>query len=830
MIPIEGRFTERAKRVLAAAHEEAERASSPAIESEHLLLGLLRDKDSYAARALHNLDIDLPKVRIALSRLTMAMRSHGLWVPSQLYPSERLEQVLRLSADEARGGQGLGPSYVGTEHLLLGLLDEGDGLGVEVLKQLGGSLEKVRQEVFVVLREIEVSEPITENPDEMARSVGGCPEPTKAERKEPEERIRTLHLDQFSRDLTELARQGQLDPVIGRRKEIERAIQVLCRRTKNNPALIGEPGVGKTAIVEGLAQDIASENVPRILADKRVVTLDLAALVAGTKYRGEFEGRLKRIVDEIGQSREIILFVDELHTLVGAGAAEGSMDAANILKPALARGELQCIGATTLDEYRRHFEKDAALERRFQPIYVEEPSVDETMEILRGIKGLYEKHHGVTIEDEALQAAASLAARYVSGRFLPDKAIDLIDEASSRVTMGITLMPKNLRRLEKEIADLARAKEKAQRGEDRAETARLGEKECQLRQERDREFAEWQGELVQEGAVVTAEDMAQVVSVWTGVPITRMLEGEVDKLMGMEARLSSVVIGQKEAVRVVANAIRGARAGFSDPCRPLASFIFLGSTGVGKTELALALAEFLMDDRDAAVRLDMSEFAEKHTVSRLIGSPPGYVGYEDAGQLTEAVRRRPYSIIILDEIDKAHPEVLNLLLQVLESGRLSDAKGRPVSFSNCVIVMTSNIGSLLPVEDPTGVDKAEVGRRLSAAWQARFPAEFLDRVDEKVVFNQLGLEDIKKIVDRQLQLLQERLDEKRIHLHLTEAAREFLAREGFQEDRGARPVKRIIQRRIRDAIAQIVLCGEIVEGDEIEVGVVDDQITFARVV
>ena len=664
MYPFE-RFTERAQKVLTLAQEEAERSHHSYIGTEHLLLGLLREGEGLAAKVLNNLGVEINKVRATIE--SVLGRNERIII-QQIIPTSRVKKVIEISFEEARR---MGNNYVGTEHLLLGLLIEGEGIAAHVLEDLGANLEKVRGEIDRLLHET------------------GLEEEAAQAQKKPS---KTPLLDQFCRDLTELAMKNLLDPVIGRATEIERVVQILSRRTKNNPALIGEPGVGKTAIAEGLAQQIIAGNIPESLIGKRVLTLDMGALVAGTKYRGEFEERLKKILDEIRSSREVILFIDELHTLVGAGAAEGAIDAANILKPALARGEIQCIGATTLNEYRKYIEKDAALERRFQSVFVDEPNLSETIAILHGVRNLYEKHHRVKITDEALKASAELSARYVADRAQPDKSIDLIDEASARVRMKLTTLPDNLREAQKEIRDLQIKKEEAIAGQDYETAAGFRDQEKKLKEQYVQAETVWRDQLGQSLPEVTEENIAEIVSAWTGVPVSRLVEEETSRLLKMEDEIHSRLIGQDEAVKIVAQSVRRARAGLKDPKRPIGSFVFLGPTGVGKTELARQLAKFLFDDEDAIIRLDMSEFMERHTTARLVGSPPGYVGYDEGGQLTEAVRRRPYSVVLLDEVEKAHPEVFNLLLQILEDGRLSDAKGKAVNFANTIVIMTSNLG------------------------------------------------------------------------------------------------------------------------------------------
>jgi ATP-dependent Clp protease ATP-binding subunit ClpC len=799
------RFTERAKKVLALAQEEAERSHHSYIGTEHVLLGLLRESDGIAGKVLNNLGVEIERVRQTVESLVG--RDKGLTVLQQIIPTSRVKKVIELSFEEARR---TGHNYVGSEHLLLGLLTEGEGIAAHVLLDLGATLDKVRAEI------------------ERLRQ-GSTVEDTESPPKKPS---KTPLLDQFGRDLTELARKNSLDPVIGREAEIERVIQILSRRTKNNPALVGEAGVGKTAIAEGLAQLITLGNVPESLMNKRVLTLDLGALVAGTKYRGEFEERLKRILDEIRSSKEVVLFIDELHTLVGAGAAEGAIDAASILKPALARGEIQCIGATTLNEYRKYIEKDAALERRFQPVFVHQPTMLETIDILQGVKSLYEKHHRVTITDAAVRAAAVMSDRYISDRALPDKAIDLIDEGSARVRMKLTTTPDELKELQKEIKKLKAATEDAiaHLGYETAATSR--DKEKELKEKYAQMESAWRDKLGEIVPEVDEEAIAQIVAAWTGVPVSRLVEEETSRLLRMEEELHRRMVGQDEAIVTVSQAVRRARAGLKDLRRPIGSFIFLGPTGVGKTELARALAEYMFDSEDALIKLDMSEFMERHTTARLVGSPPGYVGYDEGGQLTEAVRRRPYSVILFDEIEKAHPEVFNMLLQILEDGRLSDAKGKVVNFANTVIIMTSNLG-IRDVNQagtslgfqPAVVDESdEVERRhkntkekIDQELKRMFRPEFLNRVDAVVVFKSLTTSQIRQIVDLQLAKLGKRLVDQQIKIDVTDAAKDLLAKEGYDRMYGARPLRRVITSRIEDQLSEEVLRGRISRGDTVVV-------------
>ena len=804
MFPFE-RFTERAKKVLTLAQEEAERSHHSYIGTEHVLLGLLREGDGIAGKVLNNLGVEIEKVRQTVESLVG--RDRGLTVLQQIIPTSRVKKVIELSFEEARR---TGHNYVGSEHLLLGLLTEGEGIAAHVLLDLGATLDKVRAEI------------------ERLRQ-GSTVEDTESPPKKPS---KTPLLDQFGRDLTELARKNSLDPVIGREAEIERVIQILSRRTKNNPALVGEAGVGKTAIAEGLAQLITLGNVPESLMNKRVLTLDMGALVAGTKYRGEFEERLKRILDEIRSSKEVVLFIDELHTLVGAGAAEGAIDAASILKPALARGEIQCIGATTLNEYRKYIEKDAALERRFQPVFVHQPTMLQTIDILQGVKSLYEKHHRVTITDAAVRAAAVMSDRYISDRALPDKAIDLIDEGSARVRMKLTTTPDELKELQKEIKKLKAATEDAiaHLGYETAATSR--DKEKELKEKYAQMESAWRDKLGEIVPEVDEEAIAQIVAAWTGVPVSRLVEEETSRLLRMEEELHRRMVGQDEAIVTVSQAVQRARAGLKDPRRPIGSFIFLGPTGVGKTELARALAEYMFDSEDALIKLDMSEFMERHTTARLVGSPPGYVGYDEGGQLTEAVRRRPYSVILFDEIEKAHPEVFNMLLQILEDGRLSDAKGKVVNFANTVIIMTSNLGirdvnqagTSLGFQPAVVEESDEVERRhkntkekIDQELKRMFRPEFLNRVDAVVVFKSLTTSQIRQIVDLQLAKLGKRLVDQQIKIDVTDAAKDLLAKEGYDRMYGARPLRRVITSRIEDQLSEEVLRGRISRGDTVVV-------------
>ncbi|GBD20761.1 Negative regulator of genetic competence ClpC/MecB [bacterium HR28] len=801
------KFTERARKVLALAQEEARRFNHNYIGTEHLLLGLVREGEGVAARVLQSMGVQLPKVRSAVEFIIGRGEST---VVGEIGLTPRARKVIEYAVDEARR---LGHHYIGTEHLLLGLVREGEGIAAGVLESLGVNLEKVRQQVLQVLAQ-------------------GTAYQQRAQQ------TKTPYLDALGFDLTEAARLGKLDPVIGRQNEIERVMQILSRRTKNNPALIGEPGVGKTAIVEGLAQRIVAGDVPEPLQGKRLVALDIGALVAGTKYRGEFEERLKKIVAEVKESGTI-LFIDELHTLVGAGAAEGAVDAANILKPALSRGEVQTIGATTLDEYRKYIERDAALERRFQPVIVNEPTVEETIEILKGIRERYEEHHKLKISDGALHAAAVLAARYVTDRFLPDKAIDLVDEAASRVRMYRSASPPSLKEARRGLESLRRELDAAVASQEFELAAELRERERQLVQRIQELEQHWREEQGQEEPVVTEEDIAQVVSMWTGIPLTRLHTEESERLLHMEEALHERVIGQDEAISTLARAVRRARAGLKDPRRPIGTFIFLGPTGVGKTLLARALAEFMFGSEDALIKIDMSEFMERHTVSRLVGAPPGYIGYEEGGQLTEAVRRKPYSVILLDEIEKAHPEAFNILLQIMEDGNLTDAKGRRVDFRNTILIMTSNIGAELiqregtlgfaVAEDPAKkaqIDYQAMKDKVLSQLKQTFRPEFLNRIDAVIVFHPLTPEHVRQIVDLELKRIRKQLAEQQIGLEVTDAAKDLLAKRGYDRQFGARPLRRIIQNLIEDPLAEAILAGRFKPGSTVLIDVRDELLTI----
>ena len=791
------RFTDRARRVVVLAQEEARMLNHNYIGTEHILLGLIHEGEGVAAKALESLGVSQQAVRQQVEEII----GQGQQTPSGHIPfTPRAKQVLELALREALQ---LGHNYIGTEHILLGLIREGEGVAAQVLVKLGADLNRVRQQVIQLLHGYPGTEP----------AAAGAPSETPPST--------SLVLDQFGRNLTQGAREGKLDPVIGREKEIERVMQVLCRRTKNNPVLVGEPGVGKTAVVEGLAQKIVKGEVPEILKDKQIYTLDLGALVAGSRYRGDFEERLKKVLKEIRTRGDIILFIDELHTLVGAGAAEGAIDAASILKPMLARGELQTIGATTLDEYRKHLEKDAALERRFQPIQVAEPAISHTIEILKGLRGRYEAHHRVSITDGALVAAAQMADRYISDRFLPDKAIDLIDEAGSRMRIRRMTAPPDLREYDEKIAQVRREKESAIDSQDFEKTAALRDSEKQLIAKKETREKEWKAGDMDSVAVVNEELIAEVLAIATGIPVFKLTEEESQRLLRMEDELHKRVIGQNVAIKSLSQAIRRTRAGLKDPKRPGGSFIFAGPSGVGKTELSRTLAEFLFGEEDALIQLDMSEYMEKHTVSRLFGSPPGYVGYEEGGQLTEKVRRKPFSVVLFDEIEKAHPDIFNSLLQILEDGRLTDAQGRVVNFKNTVIIMTTNLGTR-DISKGVSVGFARQGEskgsydRMKAKVQEElkgaFRPEFLNRVDDTIVFHQLSQEEIVTIVDLMIAKVDERLRDRDMGLELRPAAKALLAVRGYDPVLGARPLRRTIQREIEDNLSEKILFGELKAG------------------
>ena len=810
------RFTQRARRVLSLAHQEAERMRHNYIGTEHLLLGLIREEGGVAGRVLRELGLEAERVQEMVERMVGTGQYRG----GKLDLSPGTQQVLEFAVDEARH---MGHHYIGTEHLMLGLVRYGEGVAIEVLRKLGVTPEQIRRQTRRVLQESSAARR-TSTPSE--------PKP-KQEAAKP----KTPMVDQLATDLTTLAEEGKLDPVIGRQMEIERVIQILARRNKNNPALIGEPGVGKTAIVEGLAQRIMEADVPVPLLNKRVLQLDVGSLVAGTMYRGQFEERLKRVIDEL-KSSGAILFIDEVHMLVGAGAAGSSVDAANILKPALSRGELQVIGATTLEEYRKHIESDAALERRFQPVMVEEPSEDETIEILRGIRTAYEEHHRLTISDEALDAAVHLSARYVTERFLPDKAIDLIDESSSRVRMYKSQSAKTAKELTSQLREIRQNHSLAVEDNRYDDAQELLERQEALENQLERLRTGWDRA---NSPVVSAEDIAEVVSMWTGVPVMQIAQEESLRLLHMEDELRKYIVGQEEAIQAISKSVRRARAGLKDPRRPIGSFIFLGPTGVGKTELTKALARFLFGSEDALIQFDMSEFMERHTVSRLVGAPPGYVGYDDAGQLTEALRRRPYSIIVFDEIEKAHPEAHNMLLQIMEEGHLSDARGRKVDFRNAMIVMTSNVGADMikrqtslgfnikrdgEVEERMAYD--DMRKKLLDSLKRVFRPEFINRLDSVIVFRSLNKDDIKQIVDLELNKVASRLAEHSVVLTATPAAVEFIGDQGYDPEMGARPLRRVIQQKVEDPLSDALLSGEFEDGEAITIDVEDGDIKLRK--
>ena len=808
------RFTERARKVIILAKEEARRFNHDYIGTEHILLGLIKEGESVAAAVLQNLGLGLEQIRLEIEKLVQMGPS--TIVSGDIPFTPKAKKVIELAMDEARR---LGHNYIGTEHLLLGLMKEGEGVASHVLMNIGLDLNKVRNEIIKLLG--------STAPASAQGSTGG-----------QKTRSKTPALDAFGRDLTQLARESKLDPVVGRKDEIERVIQVLSRRTKNNPVLLGEAGVGKTAIVEGLAQKIVDGDVPEILIDKRLVVLDLALMVAGTKYRGQFEERIKAVMDEIRRDENIIIFIDELHTLVGAGGAEGAIDASNILKPALSRGEIQCVGATTLDEYRKYIEKDAALARRFQTINVEPPSVEETVHILKGLRDKYEAHHRAKFTDESLDAAARLSDRYITGRFLPDKAIDVLDEAGSRARLAVTTAPKGLKEKEREIQQYRLDKEASIKAQDFEKAAKLRDKERKTKDDLENMKKEWKESKTETEVVVNPDDIAFVVSKWTGVPLIRLEEKETARLMKMEDEIHKRIIGQNEAITAIAHAVRRSRSGLRNPHRPIGSFLFLGPTGVGKTLLAKALAEFMFGNKDAIITVDMSEYSEKFNVSRLVGAPPGYVGYEEGGQLTEKVRRKPYSVVLLDEIEKAHPDVFNILLQVMEEGRLTDSFARKVDFRNTILIMTSNVGADL-VKKTTGMgfgansahaefDHDALKTKLLDQVKKTFRPEFLNRIDDTIVFHQLSREDLKQIVHLELNEVVERIRDKEMMLEFPEDAIEFLINKGFDPAFGARPLKRTIQRYVENILSEEILSGKFTEGDMIRAIAVNDALEFSK--
>ncbi len=807
------KFTERARRVLTLAQEEAQRFNHNYIGTEHLLLGLVREGDGVAAKVLSNLGVELSKVRSAVEFII----GRGEEAPvGEIGLTPRAKKVIELAVDEARR---LNHHYIGTEHLLLGLVREGEGIAASVLESLGVNLEKVRTETTRILSQ------------SMPQSSGAGARTS----------TRTPTVDQLGMDLTSAARQGKLDPVIGREREIERVTQILSRRTKNNPVLIGEPGVGKTAIAEGLAHGITGGDVPETLQGKRLVTLDIGSLVAGTKYRGEFEERLKKVIEELKNAGNCILFIDEMHMLVGAGAAEGAVDAANILKPSLARGEIQCIGATTLDDYRKYIEKDSALERRLQPVLVEEPSVEETVEILHGVRERYEEHHKLTITDGALAAAAELAARYIADRFLPDKAIDLVDEAASRVRIKKSSTPPSLKEALSGLESLRKEKDAAIGSQQYEYAAELRDREVKLQEKIEGLEGELGSTEVADAPEVTEDDIADVVSMWTGIPVARIASEEQARLLHMEEALHEQVVGQHEAIQVISKAVRRSRAGLKDPKRPIGVFMFLGPTGVGKTYLPRILSEFMFGSQDAMIRLDMSEFMEKHNVSRLVGAPPGYIGYDDGGQLTDMVRRKSYCLILLDEIEKAHPDVFNTLLQIFDDGHLTDAKGRKVDFRNTIIVMTSNVGSdLIQKGSTTGFQIAQGEAKSAEAQYKRmkekvleelkrvFRPEFINRLDASVVFHALSKEHIRQIVELQLKELEKQMSAKDLGLDVTDAAKDWLGEKGYDQDYGARPLRRVIQDELEDRLSDAVLENRFTEGDKVMIDVEGGEVILTK--
>ncbi len=810
------RFTERARKVIILAKEEAKRFNHDYIGTEHILLGLIKEGESVAAAVLQNLGLSLDTIRLEVEKLVQFGPS--TIVSGDIPFTPKAKKVIELAMDEARR---LGHNYIGTEHLLLGLIKEGEGVASHVLMNVGLDLNKVRAEVIKLL-------------GSSAPGGGGGGTPTVGGGAKT--KTKTPALDSFGRDLSTLARDGKLDPVVNRENEIERVVQILARRTKNNPVLLGEAGVGKTAIVEGLAQRIVTGDVPEILLEKRIVVLDLALMVAGTKYRGQFEERIKAVMDEIRRSENVIIFIDELHTLVGAGGAEGAIDASNILKPALSRGEIQCIGATTLDEYRKYIEKDAALARRFQTIIVDPPNVEETIEILKGLRDKYEAHHRVKITDEALGAAALLSDRYISGRFLPDKAIDLMDEAGSRARLSVTTLPKDLKKLETEIEQLKTEKEASIKGQDFERAAKLRDEERKKKDELAKLRKNWKESKSEVEIQVTGEDIATIVSKWTGVPLARLEEKETTRLLRMEDEVHKRVIGQEEAIHAISNAVRRSRSGLRSPKRPIGAFVFLGPTGVGKTLLGRALAGFMFGDEDAVITVDCSEYMEKFNVSRLVGAPPGYVGYEEGGQLTEKVRRRPYSVVLFDEIEKAHPDVFNILLQMMEDGRLTDSFGRKVDFRNTIIIMTSNVGVDLIQKQgelgfrPRGEEETyeAMKRKLMDEVKKVFRPEFLNRVDDLIVFHSLRREDLEQIIELELKELKARLKEKKMDFALSPEVAKFLIDKGYDSQFGARPLKRTIQKYLENVLAEDILSGKFQEGDKIRAELRGEIVTFEK--
>ncbi len=813
------RFTEKAIKVIMLAQEEARRLGHNFVGTEQVLLGLIGEGTGVAAKTLKSMGVNLKDARTEVEKIIG--RGSG-FVAVEIPFTPRAKRVLELSWDEARQ---LGHNYIGTEHLLLGLIREGEGVAARVLENLGVDLNKVRSNVIKMLG------------DTKPQSSSGSPSSSSSSSSSGG-KTKTPSLDEFGRDLTLAAQELRLDPVVGREKEIERVIQILARRTKNNPVLLGEPGVGKTAVAEGLAIRIVNAEVPDILDGKKIIQLDMGLLVAGTKYRGEFEERLKKIMDEIRQAGNVILVIDEMHTLIGAGAAEGAIDAANILKPALSRGEIQVIGATTSDEYRRYIEKDSALERRFQPVIIDEPTVDDSIEILKGLKPKYEEHHGLIISDDAIVAAVKLSSKYVNDRFLPDKAIDVIDEASSKVRLKASKMCPEAKELEKNLKDLIKQKEDAIRNQEFELASQLRDDEADLRDKIREVSNEWREKHEMNKPTVTGEDIAQVIAMMTGVPVTKLTEGESERLLKLEDTLHERVIGQHDAIVAISKAIRRARVGLKSPNRPIGSFIFCGPTGVGKTELAKALAEAMFGSEDNMIRVDMSEFMEKHSTAKLIGSPPGYVGYDDGGHLTELVRKKPYSVVLFDEIEKAHPDVFNIMLQILDDGRLTDSKGRHISFKNTVIIMTSNVGASMiqnvsklgfsTAEDESKDKYEKLKETVSEEMKKAFRPEFLNRIDETIVFAHLSKEEIRQIVDLMLKDLLKRLAEKELNIDVTDEVKDHLAENGYSEAYGARPLRRLIQRKLEDSLAEEILSGKYGAGDTIKVTLSDGKITFEK--
>ncbi len=801
------RFTDRARKVMALANQEAQRFNHEYIGTEHILLGLVKEGSGVGANVLKNLDVDLRKVRLEVEKLVKS--GPDMVTMGKLPQTPRAKKVIEYAIEEARS---LNHNYVGTEHLLLGLLREHEGVAAQVLMNLGLKFEEVREEVLNLLGAgVEGEEATGKDAEE-----GGSPKSGKS---------KTPALDSFGRDLTELAREGQLDPVIGRANEIERLIQILCRRTKNNPVLLGEAGVGKTAIVEGMAQKIINKDVPELLADRRIVVLDLAMMVAGTKYRGQFEERIKAVMNEVRRAKNVLLFIDELHTLVGAGGAEGAIDASNVLKPALSRGEIQCIGATTLDEYRKYIEKDGALERRFQTIIVEPPTKEETVEILKGLRDRYEAHHRVQITDEAIRQAVELSTRYISGRVQPDKSIDVIDESGARIRLKSMSKPPDLAEIEEKIERLSIDKDEAVKAADYERAAELRDQAENLRAKKEQIQKDWSERAKEVDGVVDEDVICEVVAKMTGIPLTRLEKAETERLLRLEEELHKRVVSQDEAIKTIGKALRRARSGLKDPKRPMGSFIFIGPSGVGKTELSKALAEFMFGDEESLIRIDMSEYMEKHNVSRLIGAPPGYVGYEEGGQLTEQIRRRPYSVVLLDEIEKAHPDVFNMLLQIMEEGQLTDSFGRHVDFRNVIMIMTSNIGADL-IKNKGGfgfakqseeADYEKIKQTLNSEIERYFRPEFINRLDDVIVFRPLTRDDLNMIVDYELKKVRQRLDDKELVLELDDPAKDFLIEKGFNPDFGARPLRRAIEQYVEDMLSEAILSGEFTRGQTVRV-------------